>query len=267
MMTTHESTSGNVATKVATFVLWAILGLSAISWGLKLWPLMHSTPLSQSAKSAQLSDSQSVGINTSQNASVGSLLGAEAKAQQNAPDAALARLSLIGVLQTGVDQAGLGQGVALISIDAQTPKPYKIGAKVGDSLILTSVGEKSVTFALAGQGKSLTFPNSSNSSNPSSALTPFLRLELPKKMAAATPNAPSNSTQNKDGLLSPTGQAPIDSKANVPTQSTQSTQPTQANIPGLVAGPANIPAAAPPLGAPNTPSVAGGIGRTIPKAP
>jgi len=261
MMTTHESTSGNVATKVATFVLWAILGLSAISWGLKLWPLMNSTPLSQSAKSAQLSDSQSVGINTSQNASVGSLLGAEAKAQQNAPDAALARLSLIGVLQTGVDQAGLGQGVALISIDAQTPKPYKIGAKVGDSLILTSVGEKSVTFALAGQGTSLNFPNSSN---PSSALTPFLRLELPKKMAAATPNAPSNSTQNKDGLLSPTGQAPLDSKANMPTQPTQ---PTQANIPGLVAGPANIPAAAPPLGAPNTPSVAGGIGRTIPKAP
>ena len=118
--------------------------------------------------------------------SIGSLLGAEIKTQQKAPDLALARLSLVGVLRTGE-----GQGVALISVDSQTPKPYKIGSKVGDSLVLSSVEDKSAYFKALGDPLGPT----------DSTTNPGLRLDLPKKSAIQQGLPPKSVQANRDGTL------------------------------------------------------------------
>ena len=170
-MTVDEPITSAFFTKLTTFTLWAIVSLSVAGWGLKLWPIINTAPLSISAQSAQSAVFESQGANASGalSPSVGTLLGAENKTLQKAPDMALARLSLVGLIQTGDDQ-----GVALISIDGQTPKPYRIGSKVGDSLVLSSVEEKGVSFQAG------------------------LRLELPKKYAAqpsGSINVPKNPAQ------------------------------------------------------------------------
>ena len=171
MMTFDESNSSRFLTKFATFARWSIVCVTTVGLGLKLWPLMNSSPFAASSQTGGVNDllgtAPNTSINSSANSSIGTLLGAQSKVLQNAPDLALTRLGLAGVLQSSD-----GQGVALISLDSQTPKPYRIGAKVGDSLILSSVEERGVSFKLVGEGSGLdsTTPLSTN-----------LRLELPRK--------------------------------------------------------------------------------------
>ncbi len=237
-MTMDEPVSSDILKKLVTFILWAIVSLSVVGWGLKLWPLMTSRPLSISAQSAQMSQANgeiSTPNSSSQlstGPSVGTLLGAETKVQQKAPDLALARLGLVGVIQSGD-----GQGVALISLDAQTPKPYRVGAVVGDSLILVSVDAKSVNFKVAGDDSSSNVPSTTASTS-----SPLLRLELPKKMglqAQISPKSGGLNSESKSGISNTPSATNMGGGAESANTSNASSAASAANpsIPGLVAGP------------------------------
>ena len=211
MMTIDEPVSSAFFTKLATFFLWALVSLSAVGWGLRIWPLVNSSSLdlsAQSAQSVQNADAQGLKGRADFDLSVGTLLGAESKVMQTAHDLALSRLALVGLIKTGE-----GKGVALISLDAQNPKPYRIGSKVGDSLILSSVEERGVSFKLVGDSAA-TDPNSSQLTS--------LRLDLPKS--------------NKNGILPSVLSAP--SMASTPAVSSVSTVP-------LNSAPTNNTASAP----------------------
>ncbi len=227
-MIMDEPVSSAIFKKLVTFFLWATVSLCVVGWGLKLWPLMTSSPLSISAQSAQLSQAQSAtsasnsSTQLSTDSSVGTLLGAETKVQQKAPDLALARLGLVGVIQTG-DR----EGVALISLDAQTPKPYRVGAKVGDTLILVSIEAKSATFKVAGDDSTSNF-NGVSTNPPTSS--PVLRLELPQKMGLQTQVSPKSASLNRDNPSSI-------SNAPSATNMGGGTDSVTTSLPGLVAGP------------------------------
>ena len=153
--------------RITTFVLSVCAALSVVGWGLKLWPYSESSQPSVSAVAMpqfgagpNSSISGSAGSSSLQVSQVASFLGAQPKVQQKAPDMALSRLSLSGLIHVGESD-----GVALISIDAQPPKPYRVGAKVGDTLVLSGVNDRGVSLRLYGASNEGEF-----------------RLELPKPM-------------------------------------------------------------------------------------
>jgi len=227
-MTIDETAPGSALTaKIVTFLLWALVSLTAVGWGLRFWPLISAQPLSLSAQSVQAGQSQGLNTNTSYSASIGSLLGAEGKSQQKAPDLALARLSLVGVLQTGE-----GQGVALIAVDSQTPKPYKIGSKVGDSLVLSRVEDKSVYFKTVGDtlGPADTTTNTG------------LRLDLPRKNAIQQAPPLKSVQPNRDGTLNlPTsgatsvGNGALAESSNMSTNGGNKSGTNSSSTPGFAA--------------------------------
>jgi general secretion pathway protein C len=150
---------------LVTLGVWLLLGMSLVVWTLKLWPYGSSQPVASGA--TPLVQTQHNQPNPQK---LASLLGAEPQIAQKAPDVALARLTLAGLVHAHGDQ-----GVALISIDKQSPKPYPVGSRVGDTLILHSVQEHSVSFRLATiEGKS----------SEQGAADTFLMLELPKPSRA-----------------------------------------------------------------------------------
>lgn len=155
----NDQGSKLVAHKILTFALCLCAGFSLVGWGFKLWPYAQASqpglsdiPMPTADSSANLKSSQ-----------IASILGVELKSQQKAPDMALARLTLLGLIHRD-----LSNGVALISIDSQPPRPYRVDSPVGDTLVLSSVNDKGVGFRLN------TSPKNAGDE---------LRLELPKSTA------------------------------------------------------------------------------------
>lgn len=114
---------------VTTFV-WAALGLSALAWGLAVWP-KDGKPLAASVAVAQAASEAVV-----QAADIAKVLGnssAPAVASQaNTPP--VQRMSLLGVALVAK-----GNAIALISVEGQAPKPFYVGAAVSEGLVLQAV--------------------------------------------------------------------------------------------------------------------------------
>ena len=72
---------------------------------------------------------------------VARLLGTEAVAAAAAPDAA-SRFHLTGIIAQPA-----GQGVALLSIDGQPAKPYRVGSQLEEGWMLQSVEKRRVALA------------------------------------------------------------------------------------------------------------------------
>jgi len=113
-----------------TTLVWAALGLSTLAWGLAVWPkeakpLAASVPMTAAASSAVV-----------QVADLAKLLGASSAATSTseANEPAALRLSLLGVAL-----ADKGNGIALISVEGQAPKPFHVGAAVTEGLVLQAV--------------------------------------------------------------------------------------------------------------------------------
>jgi hypothetical protein len=138
------------------------VGLSALGWGLKLISDPGSLP-SGSPMSAAIQNSAP---ERDPRTGVGGLLGAEPKQSKSSSELALARLNLLGVVRVGE-----ATGLALISVDNQPPKHYRVGSLVVDSLELSRVDD---------QGVSLHVPSTDNPN------TEELRLNLPKRGQASS---------------------------------------------------------------------------------
>ena len=123
-------------TRLVTFMLAALAAASVGYWALK-WPAPKPTARAVPAEPA------SPPIDT---AKVAQLLGAKA-GLPTAPVAAAARYKLLGVIAQGPHS-----GSALIATDGKPAKPYRVGERVTDDLLLHGVKARSVTLAADAQG-------------------------------------------------------------------------------------------------------------------
>lgn len=145
---------------LAAGLLWLLAGLSAGYWILLAWGRGPLTAVTGAAAPAVLVDV----------ASVARALGARAPAPAEvaAPAPAVSRYSLQGV----VDQPG-ASGAALIALDGQPPRPYRVGASLDGGLVLQSVGRRSVKLGVSADGPTT------------------VELEVPTPSAAPGVNAPT----------------------------------------------------------------------------
>lgn len=116
---------------LATALVWGGLALSAGHWGLKWWGEAPAQPLPVPTAAA-------LNIDTGR---VAAALGARAAAAApavSAPVAALgSRLQLLGVV---TDRSGMG--AALLAVDGQPARPYRVGAVLFDGVRLISLGAR-----------------------------------------------------------------------------------------------------------------------------
>jgi general secretion pathway protein C len=120
--------------RLVTFFLTAVAAASAGFWILR-WPLPAPSTHASMPQALEAS------IDT---AKLAQLLGATGKdsAGQATPLAASASYQLLGVIAHGGTR-----GSALIGIDGQPPKPYRVGEHLTDDVILQSVKARSAVLA------------------------------------------------------------------------------------------------------------------------
>jgi general secretion pathway protein C len=125
------------APAVLAGVLWLAAGLSAGYWALQALSQGRVTPLVASAAPLQAPEPSTVAR------ALGAMPAAPVAAAGVAPvvDAA-SRYRLIGVVASGTDR-----GAALISVDGQPPKPYRVGAALEGGLVLKSLGARQARLA------------------------------------------------------------------------------------------------------------------------
>lgn len=117
----------------ATFVLWALVAGSAVAWGLKLFVRPPSAP-----RELQVADA-----GRTQHTDWTRVLGADApatpgRAQPEEAPRADARFQLVGVVAARTRHPAR-EGVALIAVDGQPPKVFRVGAVVDGATVLKSV--------------------------------------------------------------------------------------------------------------------------------
>ena len=136
-----HSSANHWLIRLVTFLLAAVAAASAGYWTLK-WPTPGPTTRAAATEAA---------LPPIDSAKVARLLGANpASVNAGTPVASVAvaaKYKLMGVIAQG--QHG---GSALIAIDGQTAKPYRVGEPVGDGLVLQSIKPRSATLGADAQG-------------------------------------------------------------------------------------------------------------------
>ena len=122
------------ASRWATFILAALLAASGVYWVLK-WPestmpMPASLPVANSSSEPQ---------------SLARLLGGGGQATTNTQ--ATAPVAPSRFVLTGVVADKAQGGTALIALDGQASKPYRVGANVADGLMLQSVAARRAVLA------------------------------------------------------------------------------------------------------------------------
>ena len=121
---------------VLTLAIWLALGWSGAAWVLRALQAPSAAPASGPSPSSAGSPMGAASGAAAVGPEAARLLGAPASsaAEVVASPSLASRLKLVGVAS-----AGAQRGAALIGIDGQTPKPYRIGQEVVDGLVLLSV--------------------------------------------------------------------------------------------------------------------------------
>ncbi len=127
---------------LAAFALAALAAASGVYWGLK-WPAqkldIQAAPLA--AQEAPAMDPVALAR------VLGGGLPTTVEQPTPAVSVAATRLTLVGVVATS-RQAG----TALISVDGKPARPYRVGAKVEEGLVLHSVGPRRASLAASVNG-------------------------------------------------------------------------------------------------------------------
>ena len=125
--------------RLTTLLLWLMAAASVVYWGLRL-----STPPSGLAVPAVFASPPAPDVQA-----VARLLGAVVVASAAAPvPSSASRFALVGVL-AGRQSGG---GAALIAIDGQPAKPFRVGATVDAGLVLQSLGQGQVQLGASRDG-------------------------------------------------------------------------------------------------------------------
>ncbi len=121
--------------RLASLLLFAALCAICAAWGLQLFsPRSPIAPAGAIAQSPGLSDLRQAG----------QLFGSPPAPSAGAA-AAPSNVQVVGVIAAGP------QGVALLSVDGQAAKPFRVGEKVAEGLIVTAVTPDSVALMRNGQ--------------------------------------------------------------------------------------------------------------------
>ncbi|AVS98074.1 MULTISPECIES: hypothetical protein [Paracidovorax] len=124
------NTSGPWGVRLGTLALWVLAGASVVFWGLRLAvrPAPIAAPVAAPAPAAP--DAQALAR----------LLGAGPAA----PSAPAAREPSRFALQGVLAGTASGGGAALIAIDNQPARPFRLGATVAEGLVVQSLGRRQV---------------------------------------------------------------------------------------------------------------------------
>lgn len=123
-------TAGRRGPTIAAGLLWLAAGLSAGYWVLLAWGRSPVTPVSTLAPAQVATDP----------VSVARTLGAlPAATSAGVVTAAPPRYNLLGVVAVGAQG-----GAALIAVDGQPPRPYRVGAPLDGGLVLQAVTRRAV---------------------------------------------------------------------------------------------------------------------------
>jgi general secretion pathway protein C len=117
-------------------LLWLAAGLSAGYWGLQAWGRSPVTPVPALASAPPVVDALLLAR------ALGALPVAAPLAE--AAPAAASRYALQGVVAVGT-----ARGVALIAVDGQPARPFRIGAEVTAGLVLQAVTARQVRLGAA----------------------------------------------------------------------------------------------------------------------
>jgi general secretion pathway protein C len=132
------------APRLAAFSMAALLCASLVFWILRLQASAFTLGVVPPLQSASVAITQAIDKDV-----LAKVLGAEQRAiPASSPDENSA-YRLVGVVA-----GGTGQGAALIAIDGQPPKAYKVGAIVKEGKVLQSVERSSAVLATQGQPSS-----------------------------------------------------------------------------------------------------------------
>ncbi|HXE23028.1 MAG TPA: type II secretion system protein N [Rhodoferax sp.] len=176
-----------------TLLVWALAAASVVFWALKFVPAPR-------APSAQPLQGTSVAADPQ---AVARLLGANLQGPAAATGGGESRYTLLGVVADRDHQ-----GAALIAVDGKPPKPFLVGARVDDGLLLQSVAPRRALLgpspdAPASVTLDLPAPTYADTAAPAAALSPAAAAAAPP----ATPAGPAIPPEQFIGR-SPTGAAP-----------------------------------------------------------
>jgi general secretion pathway protein C len=149
--------------RFAAFVLWSLATVSAMAWLLKVMG-SDEAPVTAGAIEVQAPVVAVQDLARALGPDAPQAVPSPGNAPQQQAQDPSARLRLLGVVagrRTG--------GVALISVDGQSARPYRVGSAIDTGYRLTGVAARSATLA------------------PTQADGPSITLELPPLDAAATP--------------------------------------------------------------------------------
>lgn len=124
-------TAGRRGPTLAAGLLWLAAGLGAGYWLLQAWGRAPVTPVSAMAPAQTAADTTAVART----------LGALPAAVPTGAlvSAAPPRYNLLGVVAVGTRD-----GAALIAVDGQPPRPYRVGASLDGGLVLQAVTRRTV---------------------------------------------------------------------------------------------------------------------------
>lgn len=190
MQIANATTGSNTWTlRLFTFAVWVAVGLCAAYWAFKF---VTTTPVEATAATLK----PAVVVDTK---AIAKLLGAtDGVAMQAANISARVKLSLFGLATSPG-----GQGIALIAIEDKPAKPYRVGAKVTDDLVLKSISKVNAVLAAsatAPDGPKLELPTRKPATFvASSTPTPGAQIQAPSVTIPATNAANSVATAPATG--------------------------------------------------------------------
>ncbi len=132
----------NWTLRLITALLWAAAACAAIYWGLRF----GSTP--QVSEKQTTDTAPATDLPARQN-DIARFLGATPATALPTEDLIPKRFSLVGVVTSGES------GAALLTVDDAPAKPYRVGSKIGDGLVLQSVSPRQAVLAASMDGPPL----------------------------------------------------------------------------------------------------------------
>jgi general secretion pathway protein C len=214
----NASMHGNWTLRLLTALVWALAAASVVYWGSRLMG-RRAAPLAPPALAQT-----PLGDSSTRQAALARLLGAQPPSGvAPAPaSAAASRFVLSGVIATG--QAG--DGVVLVSVDGQPPRPLTVGTEIAPGFVVQQVSRRE---AIVGDGAQqrlvLTLPTEAAAS------------------AAAPPASPGLPTVQRTPIALPS--TPLPTPAAPPAPQSKVFAPPGAGAP---------PSSGPPVGPPNSSS-------------
>jgi len=126
--------------RLSAFVIWAVVALAMVFWGMRLFARPEPVPLNAVV----------VGERATVRGDLSRLMGAEPVTQVAAAPAASTRFKLLGVMAAKAGPAGsVTPGVALISIDGKPARAFVAGSRVEDKLVLQTVSLRTASIGVA----------------------------------------------------------------------------------------------------------------------